>query len=59
MVLLPPSITVEIEPNVIWPPCNKMVKVAANVTVFDDRDPSPIVSLVAITCNECDPLADV
>lgn len=57
--MLPPSITVEIEPNVIWPPNNKMVNVTANVTVSDDRDPTPVVSLVSITCNECDPLTDV
>ncbi|MDH4318298.1 MAG: hypothetical protein OEV64_07895 [Desulfobulbaceae bacterium] len=57
--VLPPSITVEIEPSMIWPPNKKMVNISANVTVSDDRDQTPVVSLVAITCNECDPITDV
>ncbi|WYD79778.1 MAG: hypothetical protein V8K32_10730 [Candidatus Electrothrix gigas] len=52
--MTPPDISVTLEPNVIWPPNHKMIAVVANVTVSDDRDPSPSVSLVSISCNECD-----
>jgi len=57
--LLPPSISVAVEPSVIWPPNKKMVAVVASVTVSDDKDPNPMVSLVSVTCNECDPVIDV
>lgn len=52
---IPPSISVEVEPSLIWPPNNKMVNVTSNVTVSDDQDPAPVISLVSVTCNECDP----
>lgn len=55
----PPSISVEVEPSVIWPPNNKMVNVTANATVSDDQDSAPVVSLVSVTCNECEPENDV
>lgn len=57
--IVPPTITVAVEPSVIWPPNNKMVAVVASVTAADDKDPNPEVSLVSVTCNECDPVADV
>ena len=55
MDMVPPSISVEVAPSVIWPPNNKMVSVTANVMVSDDQDPAPVVKLVSVTCNECDP----
>ena len=52
---IPPSISVSLEPSVIWPPNNKMVTVVASVAASDDKDPSPVISLVSVSCNECDP----
>ena len=57
--MTPPSISVEVEPDVIWPPNKKMVRINANVTVSDNRDSSPVISLVSVTCNECDPSENV
>jgi hypothetical protein len=57
--VLPPSIAVEVDPSMIWPPDNRMVTVTAGVTVYDDQDPVPVVLLEAVTCNECDPDADI
>lgn len=50
---IPPQISVTLSPNEIWPPNNKLFNVTADISVSDDRDPSPIVKLVAIECNEC------
>ena len=49
---IPPSITVSVEPSVIWPPNNKIVSVVANVAASDDKDPSPAISLVSVSCND-------
>jgi hypothetical protein len=59
VAVVPPSISVAVEPSVIWPPNNKMVTVTATVTVSDDQDPAPVVKLESVTCNECDPQTDV
>lgn len=57
--MVPPNISINVEPKVIWPPNNKMVKVTTRVLASDDRDSNPVVSLVSVTCNECDPTVDV
>jgi len=48
----PPSLTVTLSPNSIWPANQKMVNISASIQVSDDFDPSPQVQLVSITCNE-------
>jgi hypothetical protein len=55
----PPVISVEVEPGVLWPPNKKMIEIKANVTVSDDTDPGPIISLESISCNECDSSDDI
>ena len=50
----PPTITVTLDPSVLWPPDHRMVAVAATVTVTDDKDPNPTVELVSIDSNEPD-----
>jgi len=48
----PPVLSVILTPATLWPPNHKMVEVRASLSVHDDRDPNPRVSLVSITCNE-------
>lgn len=48
----PPSITVALTPNSLWPPNGRMLAITANISVHDDVDPNPVVKLVSITCNE-------
>ncbi len=56
----PPTITVALTPNTLWPPNHKMVQITANVTATDDQDPHPAVKLISVTCNDqCDPQLDV
>lgn len=50
---VPPQITVNLSPDAIWPPNNKLVNVTAEITVTDDKDPSPTVRLLTVECNEC------
>ncbi|AOE86741.1 hypothetical protein [Pseudomonas sp. TCU-HL1] len=56
---IPPSISVEFEPSVVWPPNNKIRNITASVTASDDKDPAPAITLVSVTCNECDLQKDV
>jgi hypothetical protein len=48
----PPVLSVTLTPARLWPPNHKMVEVSASISVHDDRDPNPKVSLVSIICNE-------
>ena len=50
----PPTISVALSPNQIWPPNHKLVTVQAAVTVSDDCDPAPAVVLTSIESNEPD-----
>ena len=52
--LTPPSVTVDLNRTVLWPPNHKMVEVCATVTVLDDRDPAPTFVLTSITSSEPD-----
>jgi hypothetical protein len=51
---IPPQLTASLTPNVVWPPNRRMDNIVANITVRDDRDQTPKVKLVSITCNECE-----
>jgi uncharacterized repeat protein (TIGR01451 family) len=48
----PPTLTVSLSPNSLWPPNHKMETVVATVTVSDNCDPNPSVRLISITSNE-------
>lgn len=50
----PPVLTVSVTPDVLWPANHKMVEIVPAISVSDDFDPSPDVSLVQITSNEGD-----
>ena len=50
----PPSLTVVLSANTLWPPDHRMVEVSASISVDDACDSSPIVSLVSVTSNEPD-----
>jgi hypothetical protein len=41
-------------PSILWPANNKYVDVAATLTVSDNFDPAPVVTLVSVTSNEPD-----
>ena len=45
----PPEFSLVVEPNVLWPPNNKMILVEPSWEVSDNCDESPDVSLVDIT----------
>jgi len=51
----PPSLTVSLSPNTLWPPNDKLVSVTAAITVKDNYDPAPEIKLESITASE--PLA--
>ena len=48
----PPTLTVTLSPNTLWPPNDKLVSITAAITVKDDYDPSPEIKLESITANE-------
>lgn len=49
-----PSLSVEVSPEVLWPPNHKLRSITANIEVSDVCDPNPAVTLVSITSNEPD-----
>lgn len=48
----PPTLTVSLSPNTLWPPNEKLVPITATITVKDDYDPQPEIKLESITANE-------
>lgn len=50
----PPTISVRVTPDTLWPPNHKMADITAMVTVSDICDAHPTVRLVSITSNEPD-----
>jgi hypothetical protein len=51
---IPPLIEVSVDPDVLWPPNHKLVRIRATVQVTDVCDPSPGFVLASITSNEPD-----
>jgi len=47
----PPTLSVTISPDKLWPANGKLVPVTATITVKDDYDPQPEIKLVSITAN--------
>jgi Bacterial Ig domain len=50
--ITPPRLTVSAAPPYLWPPNGQMVPVRVFVSVSDDRDPAPRVTLVSIACDD-------
>ena len=48
----PPTLTVTLSPNTLWPPNDKLVSITAAITVKDDYDPEPEIKLKSITASE-------
>jgi hypothetical protein len=58
----PPTVTnYAADPDVLWPPNNKMCDVALSYTVTDAVDPEPTAQVTSVECNEAsfDPDNDV
>jgi predicted extracellular nuclease len=52
--LVPPTITVSVTPDTLWSPNHKYVEVETTVSVSDNWDPNPSVTLISVTSNEPD-----
>ncbi len=50
----PPTLSVSVSPNVLWSPNHKYRTVNATVSVSDNVDPSPTLTLVSVTSSEDD-----
>jgi hypothetical protein len=50
----PPVIRLSLNPNVLWPPNHKLVKINAQVVATDVCDPQPVIRLESITSSEPD-----
>ena len=47
----PPTLSVTLSPDKLWPANGKLVPITATITVKDDYDPQPEIKLVSITAN--------
>jgi M6 family metalloprotease-like protein len=47
-----PSISIAVEPDVLWPPNHKLEDITASVSVVDDFDDAPTFVLTSVTCDE-------
>ena len=52
--LEPPVVEVLLDRDSLWPPNHKLWEVCATVSVSDDCDDNPVVSLLSVTSNEPD-----
>jgi uncharacterized repeat protein (TIGR01451 family) len=48
----PPTLSVIVSPDSLWPPNHKFVPITAKITAEDNCDPDPAITLVSITSNE-------
>jgi hypothetical protein len=48
----PPTLSVSLSPNKLWPANEKLVPITAMITVKDDYDPQPEIQLISINVNE-------
>jgi hypothetical protein len=55
----PPRLAVAVSPNVLWPPNHEMVKVTAMISVKDDFDQNPLITLVSVVSNPPGNLGDI
>lgn len=52
--ITPPTISVDMDRNVLWPPNHKLITCCAEITAADNCDPDPDVKLVAVWSDEPD-----
>jgi hypothetical protein len=50
----PPSLTVSLTPDTLWPANHQLAAATANIRVSDDTDPNPTVTLISVTSSEPD-----
>lgn len=50
----PPTLTITLTPDTLWPANHRLSPVTADIRVSDDTDPNPTVTLVSITSSEPD-----
>jgi hypothetical protein len=50
----PPTLSVSVSPNMLWPPNHKYVTVQATIVASDNSGVAPSVDLVSVTSNEPD-----
>jgi hypothetical protein len=50
----PPTLTVELSPDSLWPPNHKLRNISATVTASDETGIAPTVTLISVTSNEPD-----
>ena len=48
----PPTVTISMSPAILWPPDHKFQDVTATITVTDNCDHNPKVTLLSVTSNE-------
>ena len=48
----PPTLTITLNPAMLWPPNDKLAPVTATITVKDDYDPEPEIKLESVTSSE-------
>jgi hypothetical protein len=47
----PPRLAVAVSPDILWPPNHKMVTVTAMISIKDDYDQNPLITLVSVVSN--------
>jgi hypothetical protein len=50
--IIPPTITLSVSPTILWPPNHKFQDITATISVTDECDPNPDVTLISVTSNE-------
>ena len=50
--ITPPTLSITLSPNTLWPPNDKLVPITATIAVNDDYDPEPEIKLESITATE-------
>jgi len=49
---IPPTLSITLTPNTLFPPNEKLIPITATITAQDDYDPQPEIKLESITANE-------
>ncbi len=52
--ITPPSLSVVVTPDRLWPPNHKLAEISAEIVTTDECDPDPQVRLISITSSESD-----
>lgn len=57
--VIPPTLSVTLNPATLWPPNDKLVSITTFITAGDDYDPSPEIKLESITSSETLAVGDI